>query len=133
MICIHYIMSEKDIGELITNYSELVEELKLMFPHVDLKIIFELMSHRLLHPDHKPTVRLEIFYKHGVDLDIKAEKLANLTDVLATVYKDEHRLTIEPRLELEELREIAKDPDIESLAGDLICCLDTLISRRKVS
>ncbi|GIU71633.1 MAG: hypothetical protein KatS3mg003_1112 [Candidatus Nitrosocaldaceae archaeon] len=125
-------MNEEDIGELITNYSELVEELKLMFPHVDLKIIFELMSHRLLHPDHKPTVRLEIFYKYGVDLDSKAEKLAEITGVLATVYKDEHRLVIEPRIELEDLREIAKDNDIESLAGDIMCCLDTLISRRKV-
>lgn len=125
-------MSQKEIGELITEYSELVEELKLMFPHVDLKILFELMSHRLLHPEHKPTVRLEIFYKEGIDLDNKAEKLAELTGVLATLYKDEHRLVIEPRLELEELREIAKDVDIESLAGDVLCCLDTLISRRKV-
>ncbi len=126
-------MSEKEIGELITEYSELVEELKLMFPHVDLKILFELMSHRLLHPEHKPTVRLEIFYKEDIDLDSKAEKLGDFTGVVATLYKDEHRLVIEPRLELEELKEIAKDDDIESLAGDVLCCLDTLISRRKIS
>jgi hypothetical protein len=104
-----------------------------MFPHVDLKILFELMSHRLLHPEHKPTVRLEIFYKEGMDLDSKAEKLGDFTGVVATLYKDEGRLVIEPRLELEELKEIAKDDDIESLAGDVLCCLNTLISRRKIS
>ena len=125
-------MNGKEIGELITEYSELVEDLKLIFTHVDLKILFELMSHKLLHPDHKPTVRLEIFYKEGVDLDSKAEALAKFTGVLATLYKDEHKLVIEPRLELEELREIAKDDDIESLAGDILCCLDSLISRRKI-
>lgn len=123
----------KGVEELITDYSELVEELKLRFPRTDLKILFELMSHKLLHPEHKPTVRLEIFYKKDADLDIKGAKLNEMLGVFATVYKDEHRLVIEPRLELEELESITKDENIESLAGDVTCCLDTLVSRRKIS
>ena len=125
-------MSTKELGDLLTRYSELVEDLKVMFPRMDLKLIFELMSHRLLHPDHKPMVRLEIFYKPNVDLNKKAQRLEGITGVVPSIYRDEHRLTIEPRLEFDEL-EAFKDDDIESLAGDITCCLDTLISRRKIA
>ncbi len=126
-------MSGIDINDILERYSGLVEDLKVSFPHVDLKILFELLSHRLIQPYHKPVLRLEIFYDEDVDLNKKAEQLSNFTGVVASLYKSEHRLVIEPRLELEELRDIANDADIKSLAGDVLCCLDTLISRRKVT
>lgn len=125
-------MGNGRIDELISKYSELVEELKITFPHVDLKILLELFSHRLLHPEHKPTVRLEIFYDKNVNLNNKSSMLSKVTGVMPNIYRDEHRLVIEPRLELDELKEITMDNDIVSLAGDLICCLDTLLSRRKL-
>ncbi|MFQ5941880.1 MAG: hypothetical protein ACE5KA_09315 [Nitrososphaerales archaeon] len=123
--------STTDFGELLSNYGELIVTLKSRFPNTDVKFLFELMSHEFLNADHTPTVQLEIFYKPGVDLRIKSEHLSKRTDRVPALDESERRLVVEPRLKLPDIEELAQDRDIESLAGDMLCCTDTLLSRRK--
>ena len=120
-----------DLDELLSMYGELVGSLKSRFPRTDLKFLLELMSHEFLNSEHTPTLQIEIFYKEGVDLISKSEYLSKRTDRVPSVYKSEKRLVVEPRLRLEDIQELAQDPDIESLAGDVLCCIDTLLGRRK--
>jgi hypothetical protein len=120
-----------DLTRLLDMYSELVLSMKSKFPKTDLKFLLELMSHEFLHPDHTPTVQLEIFYKKGVDLHSKSDHFSVSMDRVPSIYSSEDRLVIEPRLRLKDLEELSKDPDIESLGGDVYCCIDTLLSRRK--
>ena len=122
---------EADLDELLNMYGELVGSLKSRFPRTDLKFLLELMSHEFLNAEHTPTLQIEIFYKEGVDLISKSEYLSKRTDRVPSVYKSEKRLVVEPRLRLEDIQELAQDPDIESLAGDVLCCIDTLLGRRK--
>ncbi len=120
-----------DLTKLLDMYSELILSLKSQFPKTDLKFLLELISHEFLHPDHTPTVQLQIFYNKGVDLHSKSDHLSARMDRVPALYSSENRLVIEPRLRLRDIEELSKDPDIESLAGDVFCCIDTLISRRK--
>lgn len=119
------------IDDLLSQYAELVLALKSKFPRTDLRFLLELMSHEFLHPEHVPTLQIEIFYKDGIDLDAKAGALQEKTNMVASIYASEKRLVIEPRLKLSDMEELARDRDIESLSGSLICCTDTLLSRRK--
>ncbi len=123
--------STSDIDALLSDYSELVLSLKTKFPHTDLRFLLELMSHEFLYPEHIPTLQIEIFYRDGVDLNAKGALLSKRTDRVPAVYDSEKRVIIEPRLELEGIEELAQDRDIESLAGEVVCCLDTLLNRRK--
>lgn len=121
-----------DLNGIRDQFSDLILSLKMLFPHTDLRFVFDLMIHELLHPDHKPKLSVEIFYRHGTDLKSKADTLYRLTDYIPTVYASEDRLVLEPRLDLDEIQSLSKDDDIESLAGSVVCCLDTLLSRRRL-
>jgi|GEM_PF-1207652 len=121
----------KHTGALLSEYSELVLSLKTRFPHTDLRFLLELMSHEFLYPEHTPTLQIEIFYRDGVDLNAKGAVLSQRIDRMPAVYDSERRVVIEPRLELDGIQELAQDRDIESLAGEIVCCLDTLLNRRK--
>ncbi|MFN4336773.1 MAG: hypothetical protein ACK4FV_04220 [Candidatus Nitrosocaldus sp.] len=123
---------EADLNSIRDQFSDLILSLKMLFPHTDLRFVLDLMIHGLLHPDHKPKLSIEIFYKHGTDLKSKADTLYRLTDHIPTVYASEDRLVLEPRLDLDDIQNLSKDDDIESLAGSVVCCLDTLLSRRKL-
>lgn len=123
---------EASLHNIRDQFSDLILSLKMLFPHTDLRFVLDLMVHGLLHPDHKPKLSIEIFYRHGTDLKSKADSLYRLTGYIPTVYASEDRLVIEPRLELEDVQSLSKDDDIESLAGSVVCCLDTLLSRRKL-
>lgn len=121
-----------EIDSIRNQFSDLVLSLRMLFPHTDLRFVLDLLVHELLNPDHKPKLSIEIFYKHGTDLRSKADVLYSLTDYIPTVYASEGRLVIEPRLGLEDVQGINMDDDIESLAGSVTCCIDTLLSRRKL-
>ena len=66
-----------------------------------------------------------------MDLKEKSNLLSKRIDRVPSVYTSEKRLAIEPRLQLQDIKELVQDNDIESFAGDVICCTDTLLSRRK--
>jgi len=125
------VKSEREIDDLLGKYEELVTSLKTKFPRTDLKLLFQLMSHEFLYPEHVPTLQIEIFYKPRVDLKEKSNLLSNRIDRVPSVYTSEKRLVIEPRLQLQDIKELVQDNDIESFAGDVICCTDILLSRRK--
>ncbi|MFY3740768.1 MAG: hypothetical protein HMLIMOIP_001212 [Candidatus Nitrosomirales archaeon] len=124
-------ISTADIGALLSEYSELVLSLKTRFPHTDLRFLLGLMSHEFLYPEHAPTSQIEIFYRDDVDLNAKGALLSKRIDSVPAVYDSEKRVVIESRLELDDIGELAQDRDIESLAGEIVCCLDTLLNRRK--
>lgn len=123
--------SKEELDKLLNKYEDLLLSLKTRFRRTDMRFLLELMSHEFLHPEHIPTLEIEIFYKSGTNLREKADFLARRTDRVASVYASENRLVIEPRLRLKDIEELAQDSDIESLAGDILCCMDTLLSRRK--
>ncbi len=130
--------SEYELDSLLNRYEELVTSLKVKFPKTDLRLIFQLMSHELLHPDHEPTLEIEIFYKTGVDLKEKSalltkmlDRFSKLIDRVPRVYASENRIVIDPRLKLKDIDEFIEDGDIESFAGDVVCCTDSLLGRRK--
>lgn len=123
---------EARLDSIVDQFSDLILSLKMLFPHTDLRFVLDVMIHGLLHPDHKPKLSIEIFYKHGTDLKSKADALYRLTDYIPTVYASEGRLVLEPRLDLADVQSLSMDDDIESLAGSVVCCLDTLLSRRKL-
>lgn len=124
--------AEERLDSIVDQFSDLILSLKMLFPHTDLRFVLDVMIHGLLHPDHKPKLSIEIFYRHGTDLKNKADTLYRLTGYVPTVYASEGRLVIEPMLMLDDVYALAKDDDIESLAGSVVCCLDTLLSRRKL-
>ncbi|MEM3916349.1 MAG: hypothetical protein QW572_04920 [Candidatus Nitrosocaldus sp.] len=123
---------EARLDSIVDQFSDLILSLKMLFPHTDLRFVLDVMIHGLLHPDHKPKLSIEIFYKHGIDLKSKADALYRLTDYIPTVYASEGRLVLEPRLDLADVQSLSMDDDIESLAGSVVCCLETLLSRRKL-
>ncbi len=123
--------STVDFTDLLEKYGELILSLKTRFPRTDLRFLFELMSHEFLNPEHTPTLQLEIFYRPGTDLHTKSKSLESRMDRVPSIFAAENRLVIEPRVTMKDLAELAKDPDIESLAGDVLCCTDALLSRRK--
>ncbi len=123
---------EARLDSIVDQFSDFILSLKILFPHTDLRFVLDVMIHGLLHPDHRPKLSVEIFYKHGVDLKSKADTLYRLTGYIPTIYASEGRLVVEPMLALDDVYVLAKDDDIESLAGSVVCCLDTLLSRRKL-
>lgn len=123
---------EARLDSIVDQFSDLILSLKMLFPHTDLRFVLDVMIHGLLHPDHRPKLSVEIFYKHGVDLKSKADALYRLTGYVPTIYASEDRLVVEPMLALDDVYALARDGDIESLAGSVVCCLDTLLSRRKL-
>ena len=46
------VKSEREIDDLLGKYEELVTSLKTKFPRTDLKLLFQLMSHEFLYPEH---------------------------------------------------------------------------------
>lgn len=123
---------KRELDNIRNQFSDLVLSLKMLFPHTDLRLVLDVMVHELLHPDHKPKLSIEIFYRHGTDLKSKASVLYTLTEYIPTIYSSEDRLVIEPRLGLEGVHSMSMDDDIDSLAGNVVCCLDTLLSRRRL-
>jgi hypothetical protein len=119
------------LGELLSMYGELVVFLKSEFPKTDLKLLLELMSHEFLHPDHTPSLQIEVLYKNDADLRAKSESLWEKTKIMPSLDEADKRLVFEPRLRLKDIRELTKDKEIRSLAGDVLCCSDSLINRRK--
>lgn len=127
----HLSDSASHLGQLLSEYAELVLSLKARFPRTDPGLLFALMSHEFLHADHVPTLQIEIFYKDGIDLHAKADAASRIMDRVPAVYESENRLVIEPRLQLRDIEELAQDVDIESLGGDVLCCIDSVANRRK--
>src|SRR5574341_565315 len=130
--------SEYELDSIMNKYEELITSLKVKFPKTDLRLVFQLMSHELLHPNHEPTLEIEIFYKTGVDLKKKVvlltkllERFSKLIDRVPRIYASENRIIIDPRLKLKDISAFVQDDDIESFAGDVVCCTDSLLGRRK--
>jgi hypothetical protein len=120
------------LDDIIQDFSDLILSLKMLFPHTDPKLVIDMIVHKLLYEEHEPQVSLEVFYKHGVDVKAKASDLYDMTGYVPTVYASEHRLVVEPILTLDKLANIAKDDDIESIGGSMLCCIDALLSKRKL-
>jgi hypothetical protein len=120
------------LSDVIQDFSDLMLSIRMLFPHTDPKLVIDMMVHKLLYEDHDPKVSLEIFYKHGVDVKAKASNLYAMTGYVPSVYASEHRLVVEPMLTLEKLVSIASDDDIESVGGAVLCCINALLSKRKL-
>lgn len=118
--------------EVIDSYKTLLNKVDKNLSKVQLKFLFELMSHQLSHPKQVPTLHLELLYRKGIDVEAKVRELSNKLDRVPAVYDNGTHFIIEPRLTLQGVEEIARDNDVEFITGDVICCGMSLLSTKVI-
>ncbi len=116
--------------EVIGSYKNLLSSVDKHLSKVQLRFLFELMSHQLTHPEQVPTLRLELLYRKGIDVETKVRELSEKLDRVPQVYDSGTHFVIEPRLTLQGIEEIARDDDIEFITGDVLCCGMSLLSSK---